>query len=473
MSADYFDKFTDEENINNFLAFENYLIELGEKSDLNSRGIESTNSDTIDDPKFNQIVIDDMDKYKSRTKRVLNGNRSNSTVRILYDSFLSYGNECEMARTKVARFLMDYLRVHMEELSTRGPSKRVNFLTSDKVKLFDAFGIDQEKIKEIIRKTDRIKSTWIICNDPANMILALSSVYYWSHMTDQEKKATSYKNTLVFMTTLLLVLKFYSSLQYKYFKYGTDEEEMNALLDEMSGRFGITKFNSMYEYLEYCAYTNVKNSTALMDNPIDDNICYFIQNLNSRINSMIKGIASAFHERRASGKKVAIDTLEKTNSEGDRYMEVNESISSDISLVTRKILLKLTQDSSVNDKLLAISCKQTKVSVSKMKISIQDMIDTDKDIIGKLISLIISYYLGTLKKPKNTIRSINFITIMKKVYGISNTNSDIVMNIKDILETLMKKHSKEYLKTNRVATLSNLRATCYYYWVLYINAKCE
>ena len=31
----------------------------------------------------------------------------------------------------------------------------------------------------------------------------------------------------------------------------------------------------------------------------------------------------------------------------------------------------------------------------------------------------------------------------------------------------------EYLKTERVATLSNMKACCFYYWLLYVNEKVE
>ena len=37
----------------------------------------------------------------------------------------------------------------------------------------------------------------------------------------------------------------------------------------------------------------------------------------------------------------------------------------------------------------------------------------------------------------------------------------------------LKNNSKEYLSTNRAATLSNLKATTYLYWILYINSKVE
>ena len=470
---DYFDKFTDEENIKQYMAFETYLRSVGEKRDLDARGIESTNPKVLDDPKFNS-VIEDMTEYKSRQRTLVSASRSSSTVRDIYDNFVKeYASNCENSRVEVAKFLMNYLRVHMEEVSTRGPSRHVKFLNSDINNIYNFIKADPNLIKKWISDSPIIKPNWIVTNNPFNMLMGLMTIYYWNNMTENEKNAKSFKNTAVFMSMLILVIKLYSSLQLKYFPYGVDDEEMNALLDEMSGRCNITKFNSIYEYLEFVAYTNIKNAYQLLEYPTDYNIDYFIRNLDGRINSTIKGVASEFHERRNSGKKTSTDTLEKTNSEGDSYLDVADNVSNDIALVSRKILVKLSQDSSVNDKLLTIACKETKVSASKMKISINEMIQESRDLINQLITLIISYYLGTLKKPKSSIRSINFITLMKKVYGISNTNSEIVIRLKDTLETLMKKHSKEYLKTNRVATLSNLRATVYFYWVLYINAKSE
>lgn len=475
----YFDKFTSDDNLNKFKKMELDLYRSAEgiediDSVLGMEDIDPNRADKFKDPKYDKDLQrwERMINYKSR--RIVNANRSANTVRFLYDSaFPKYKDKAEKHRSDIMKFVIEYIKVHMEDLSTRGPSRRVYWLNTDTLGFFKAIDIEESEIKELIKKCDQIKSNWEINNRPINMIFTLLACYYWNNMSNAEKKSNNYKNTMVFIINLIFTIKFYTSIQYKYLPYGANEEEMNALIDDISSRYSLKQVNSIYELLEYIAYTNVKNAADLMGNPTDYNICYFMDNLNSRINSSIKGIVNEFRKKYDSGKRTSIDTLEKTNSEGDRYLDVADNISNDISILTRKIMIKLSTDSTVVESLLQVACKQTKVSISKMRITIENIAANDKELVSQLISLILSYYLGTLKKPKNTIRSVGFITIMKKVYGISNTNVELVIKIKDILETLMKKNSKEYLKTNRVATLSNLKATCYFYWVLYINAKCE
>lgn len=476
---DYFDKFTSEENLNNYKKMEITLYQSSEgiediDSVLGLEDGEQANVNQFKDQKYDREIArwERMIEYKSR--RIVNANRSASTVKTLYDTFTGkFKAECDAARLPIMKFVMEYIKTHMEDLSTRGPSRRVYWLTSDTQNFFNATKIKDSEIKDIIKKCDSIKANWNITSNPLNMLMSLLACYYWNNMTKEEKNAKNYKNTMVFIINLIFTIRFYSSLQYKYLPYGADETEMDSVIDDISSRFNIKQCNSMYELLEYIAYTNVKNASDLMANPTDYNINYFMENLNSRINSCIKGVVNEYRKKYDSGKRTSVDTMEKTNTEGDRYLDVADNISNDITTITRKIMLKLSGDSTVSETLLQVACKQTKVSISKMKITLENMAANDKDLISQLISLILSYYLGVLKKPKNTIRSVGFITIMKKVYGISNTNVELVIKMKDVLETLMKRNSKEFLTTNRVATLSNLKATCYFYWVLYINAKCE
>ena len=62
---------------------------------------------------------------------------------------------------------------------------------------------------------------------------------------------------------------------------------------------------------------------------------------------------------------------------------------------------------------------------------------------------------------------------MKRTYNVSNTKDQGLIDIKNALHELMKRNSAEYLKTERVATLSNMKACCFYYWLLYVNEKVE
>ena len=210
-----------------------------------------------------------------------------------------------------------------------------------------------------------------------------------------------------------------------------------------------------------------------METPTDFNMVYYMDNLNNRINNTIRSVANAYYDNYENGLKVQTEKMQGTSEDGDTYLNVSDSVSANIEIIVRKLAIKLSSDSTVIDRILDIACRETKIGKNKMKITIQNMITNDKEYVIDLMRKIIIYYIGYLKKDKKTIHSINFISIMKRTYNVSNTKDQGLIDIKNALHELMKRNSAEYLKTERVATLSNMKACCFYYWLLYVNEKVE
>ena len=228
-----------------------------------------------------------------------------------------------------------------------------------------------------------------------------------------------------------------------------------------------------FDLLEFFAYSNINNTIELMEAPTDFNMVYYMDNLNNRINNTIRSVANAYYDNYENGLKVQTEKMQGTSEDGDTYLNVSDSVSANIEIIVRKLAIKLSSDSTVIDRILDIACRETKIGKNKMKITIQNMITNDKEYVIDLMRKIIIYYIGYLKKDKKTIHSINFISIMKRTYNVSNTKDQGLIDIKNALHELMKRNSAEYLKTERVATLSNMKACCFYYWLLYVNEKVE
>lgn len=393
----------------------------------------------------------------------------------LYDTFeKKLGKICENNKAKIATFIKKYIVDHIAEMSTRGPGKRIIWSITDEENYFLASGVNRNTIADIIKGSDYIDPKWLVATKPLNMLMALQIVFYWRHMTKEEKsKTTEYKKTMVFLINLIFTIRFYTSLNLQYFQFEPDEELMNQTIEELSDRYTIKDMHNIYELLEYFAYTNIENAINLMERPTDYNINYLMGNLHGRINTTLKGIANAFYEKYNRGDSVQVDKMQGQTEEGDTYMNIPTSVSADIENITRKLGIRLVSDTSVDQNILKIACKETKISVAKMNITFSNMIGNDRDYVLILVRRILIYYLGYLKKDRKTIRSINFITLMKRTYNVSNTKDQGLIDIKAALEELMKRNNKEYLKINRVATLSNMKACCFYYWLLYINSRCE
>lgn len=376
-------------------------------------------------------------------------------------------------------FIGTYISNHMSEMSSRGPGKRLVWVETEEY--FKSCGVDKRIVEEAIKRSEYLNPSWEIANNPLNVLMTYQIFHHWNNMDEKEKKLLNgsnkeYRASTLYLYVLIFTIRFYSSLNNgKYFVYDADEEIMNATIDSLSDRYTLNKFNlkNIFELLEYFAYSNINNTIELMERPSDFNMCYYMDNLNNRINNTIKSVANAYYENKENGMVVKTETIQGKSEDGDTYLNVSESVSANIELVVRKIAIRLSSESNVIDRMLEIACKETKIGKAKMKITIQSMIDNDKELVIDLIRKIITYYLGYLKKDRKSIHSINFISLMKRTYNVSNTKDQGLIEIKNALHELMKRNSAEYLKTSRVATLSNMKACCFYYWLLYTNEKAE
>ncbi|MGL4950045.1 MAG: hypothetical protein ACRC5M_06655 [Anaeroplasmataceae bacterium] len=486
---DYLDKLFSKENLENFRKFENMCKELSEES-LSTEAVKFYDVGfERDRSKMEKFLLDyskkKMHKKVPKVMGALKGDRtvnlvdstrgdSLSTATTVYDMLeASIGAITNKFKLSISKFVMEYVKDHISEMSTRGPGKRIIWSKNDENDYFVASGVDKNLIIEAIKASDYINPSWQIATKPSNVLMCYQIFHYWNNMTKAEKASGDYKQSMVFLVNLIFTIRFYTSLNNNYFQFEVDEELMTKTIEQLSDRYTIKSMNTIYELIEYLAYTNIANTIELMEKPTDFNMTYYMDNLHGRINTTLKYIANAFYENYYAGDTVRTDKIQGTTDEGDTYMNIPETVSADIETITRKIVIKLSSDSTVNERILIIACKETKLGVSKMKSTIASMIGNDKDLIGDLIRKIITYYIGYLKKDRKTIKSINFISLMKRTYNVSNTKEKGLLDIKEALDVLMKRNSQEYLKTSRVATLSNMKATCFYYWLLYINDKCE
>lgn len=417
-----------------------------------------------------------------RTAGIVSASRGNdiSINKDIYDYLEEkIGKKIDENIPNIRNFIGTYISNHMTEMSYRGPGKRLLWVETEEY--FKSSGVDKRIIIDAIKKSEYINSSWEIANNPLNVLMTYQIFHCWNNITEKEKKALNgsnkeYRTSTVYLLTLIFTIRFYSSLNNgKYFVHEADEELMNMTIENLSDRYTLNKYNlkNIFELMEYFAYSNINNTIELMENPTDFNMCYYMDNLNNRINNTLKSVANAYYENYDKGMMVKTETIQGETSEGDTYLNVSESISANIEIITRKLAIKLSSESTVIDRILEIACRETKIGKAKMKITIQSMIDHDKELVIDLMRSIITYYLGYLKKDKKTIHSINFVSLMKRTYNVSNTKDQGLIKIKDSLHELMKRNSAEYLKTSRVATLSSMKACCFYYWLLYTNEKAE
>jgi len=369
-----------------------------------------------------------------------------------------------------AQMVQKYIAKNADALSTRGPSRRVPFTEQDKNEFFRIMDIPQADIIDAIKECPLIDLNWNVLASTMNILLVVMTYVYFKN----ENKFKSFKYKMHYLSTFFLALKFYSSIQYRQFPYLPDEAIMEYTIEELSKKFLMKKFNTIFELVQYFSDSHVENMDLQLKNPDDKSMTFYISNLHTRISSAIKNITNEFMKNHEAQKRSETSTLSSEDEEGEKYMNVIKNISADIEVISRKIRIEMAGNGEVDQTLLKIAGDKMHISPSKMQVminKIQD--DKENNDLFLLISNIIAYYLTATKKDIQSIRSSYFIETMKNVYGVSNTKNAYIIKIKEILDEMIVKYSTTYTKTMKRATLSNARGCIYLYMILYISKHAE
>lgn len=368
---------------------------------------------------------------------------------------------------KFTEHYANYLKDRIEALSTKGPSRRLYFLESDTNALFDAFDIEPKEIVDIIKDVPGLDSSWVVAANPFNVFCSCLVSHFHLHRNDYKRHSKLAQPHEVF--SFYLTCRLYAVRHVKYYKYLPDEEIMDYTIEHLSKRFLVKKMGTMLDILVYLSDMNIETFKNGLDDQTDFFINRYLINLNNKINSMMKNIREEFDKNHKKQKRIGTDVVTATNSEGEEFYTDVVNISSEIEKMGRKIRIKLSSDSTVDIALLDLATRRTKISKNKMAVIMNKIRSDDTQLLYEMLLRILSFYIKVYNKNAQDVKSAHFFVSMSKSYGVSNTNNQFIMRIKEILDIFLKKYSEEYAKSSRKATESNMRNTIYLYIILYIQ----
>lgn len=369
-------------------------------------------------------------------------------------------------------------------LATKNIGGRLLFTDYDISAVYEIFGVDPIVIKKIIKESYFIQPNWEITNNPFNMLLGFLILYYYKHRDKWPKRELS--NQPYRVTNLLLTLKFYSTLQLRQFKYEPDPEIVAYTIENLSKKYMLSKMNNIFELIYYTSESNLDNWIKVnrMHETSDPFLDAYVKKLNTRLSSFLKKISSAFYKNHELNKRERNESLEIEGNDGKKNLQVADSISNSISISVRKVMLNLNQDAYIDPQILkAITYRTTidpktgkketkkivEISVDELSKLLNEMRKSLKDgSIESLINNIISYYIVMENKKAEDLSSSAFVDNMTTVYRRTNTTCQYILDIKETLDLLLKKHADNYVKTHGVSRVSSLKSTVYKYYVLYI-----
>ena len=348
----------------------------------------------------------------------------------------------------------------LNTMSTPGPQNRPSFSGVDESNFIKSTKIDEEIISEGIGKCLNIKSNFRTLNTKF-IILCCLLIFLHNHRKTMIKTL----NVAEFLTKYLGLRLYKTAFSTFWPQYPPNASIMTATIDSMdSNRFNIKKYKSIHGAVEYISVSHFENFKLLLDDSSDKNIIYYVLNLRNRIHLMVKGIANAYYENEEKGNSTGTTTVQGEDDEGDTYMNDVDNVSALITKKSRKIFLSFINDTVANPEILRVACAVTKISVSKMQITINQMLENKEPILEDVIVQMLSHWYTS---GGDDIKSKKFIAEMTKVYSVSNSSNVYILKVKELLEKILEKYSATFLKSNNAQTRSYLKKTLWYYIVIY------
>lgn len=333
-------------------------------------------------------------------------------------------------------------------------TKQLLFSDFDKEATYKAAGLTPEEIKKVIKTSKFIKDSWQIMNEPLNIAFVLIIKYFEENRMRKELE----------LTLLYYSCYFYSSLFFKFFNYAPNENIMSYTINNLSNKYKIKKLGSLFKCLEDTSQISHDKYTSKLKKASDEDLAQYISCLKTRVNEFVKNIANEFYKNEKEKKYINFE--QDDFSEDNYHMADNNSFA--IQRVTDKVLLNLTQNGP-DMRFVQASANMNQVSTSVFRNAVLNIMEKSPSEIRELINLILQVYLFDDKNSVDEIRSKKFVVHAIELYKKSNTNDQLVLRIKDILDKWLRENSDNYAKTQRKATLTNFRRALYYFFIFTIQ----
>ena len=369
-----------------------------------------------------------------------------------------------------------YIALNASKLGARAPINKIPFTDHDKSALFIAAGIKEKEIQESINKlagTNNIDIRNNVINNPFNVLCSiLTSIFFMADPKRNDKKRDFTKP--YYYTSLYLSIQFYGKIYISSFpKADPQASVMDYTIENISNKFLMKKVNNVFEIIKYFSESNIENMYNRLERHADIDLIYFSSNLYNRMHNSMKTLASEFYKNKKEKNYIGTETSNMTDDSGDFYVGNVTNISASIDSAVKKVVMKFVSDSVIDDTILNAACAKTKFSKAKMTLILHRMREQNDPLMQTIMAEIISYYLIAYKKPESAIKSSEFALSMIKLYGISNTKDNQVLNIKKHLGQLIQKNSKNILKEGNENMLERVKNALFVYFVLFIVKNIE
>lgn len=389
-----------------------------------------------------------------------------------------YENQLVANFGKILRTISTFINYRSDTLQSKNPGMRLLYTPTNENEFYDACGIDKDSFKEICKESSIVPGDYLI-NDPNKqfyhlyfLLHAIACVYY-RHNKELIKEYYAGKKDFMepYRTVeIYFTIRLYSFQQLRIFKFVANEEVMEYTVNNLSNRFDLASAPNLFTILQKYSETNTNSMVYDWEHTSDLMMADYTNKMNNRVKMFLKKIFQEYIKNKNANLSSGVQELEATNDEGKQFLLVADNVSSTVDITSKKILNNFIQEKNVNEKMLRIACRNSgNPSFSKAKIVIQTIKESkDEKLLNEMIMCILSYWLISMKREVSTLHSKEFIVTCSAAYAISNTNDKYIIRLKDVLEEILLKYTKDIIDTERKATIISFKKCIHVYMVLYI-----
>jgi len=373
-------------------------------------------------------------------------------VKSIYDNITDGLKENEQ---EMYRLILKFIDKNSEVLNHNIPSKRLYFSDEiDRLPIYNFCNITPKEIKDIVNSIPDVKSSWKLINDPFNILMLMVIRYY------------TVKNNRKMMEISLtyLILSLYSSLQYKSYRYPPNEAIMEYTFNRLSTKFYFKKYKTILNALLATGSGSHEKYANDLKKEDDTLLINYFVSLRSRLNNQMRMFANEYYKDYKEGNTM----FNSSDSSDVEDFHENGNISSFIVGVADKVSLNFSINNLDVDS-IKVASSLAKTDPVTLKNALLSIKEHETAVVKKLIILILQAYLKDTNNPINSVGSKKFITYTISIYSKSNTKDVTVLEIKDILDSFLSKHSSKYSHTEREATKGSYRKALFTYFVLIIT----
>lgn len=349
--------------------------------------------------------------------------------------------------SKYKNMMSKFVQRRQEQLYDTFPASRILYGTKDVEELYEAVGITDMEIAQALSKTyySSISSFNPRAAKSPVTVLCMAIVKYFYNKNDK-------KNLDLACMYMAFSGNFYPSIHYAFFPIEPSQYRhvIDYVVNEyMDMRYDIKATGSLFGAVTNLCNTWIESYSKLLKGKTsDEDYVYMIQQLHTRLKSMIKNCASAYYE--CYDKKLYMTYNSDNMSEDASEFRIAESDLSRAELLTQKTMniINTTDVSYVN-------CKRASndiIKTEELRAIIEEVVkNTDNlDKLQELVRLIIINYMHDCDKSTidDPIGFLKYSTTAKP-----NSNDKNIIREKEIIESFLDENSASYRKRkSRLAT---------------------